>query len=127
MENRFSCILIEDEALGIEMLQDYIGRRNDLFLVGTASQQSEIQSLLKICSPKLIFLDLVIPFGDANDFNYSKFPESSILVIISATPLNYYKGDIPFGEKHELLKPISFENFNNCVDNILRNIQLTNV
>jgi response regulator of citrate/malate metabolism len=127
MENEFSCILIEDEALGIEMLQDYISRRSDLSLVGTATQRSEIQSLLRICSPTIIFLDLVIPYGDKNDFNYSKFPKSSIFVIISATPLSHYNGEIPFGKIHELLKPISYENFNKCIDKILRNIKVTNV
>ncbi|MGF7028712.1 MULTISPECIES: hypothetical protein [Sphingobacterium] len=127
MENGFSCILIEDEALAIEMLQDYISRRNDLILLGTAIERSEIQSLLRICSPTIIFLDLVIPYGDKNDFNYSKFPESSIFVIISATPISHYNGEIPNGEIHELLKPISFEDFNKCIDKILRNIKVTNV
>jgi len=70
MENEFTCILIEDEALSIEMLQDYISRRSDLSLVGSAIERSEIQSLLRICSPTIIFLDLVIPYGDNNDFNF---------------------------------------------------------
>lgn len=126
MENEFTCILIEDEALSIEMLQDYISRRSDLSLVGTAIERSEIQSLLRICSPTIIFLDLVIPYGDNNDFNFSKFPESSIFVIISATPLSHYNGEIPIGEIHELLKPISFENFNKCIDNIVKNIKVIN-
>ncbi len=122
MEDRWNCILIEDEALGIEMLQDYIGRRNDLVLIGTAVQRSEIKSLLKICSPSIIFLDLIIPNGERNDVKFSKLPKDSVYIIISATPLSHFSGDKPLGKTYELLKPISYENFNKCIDIVISNI-----
>lgn len=122
MENCLTCILIEDEALGIEMMEDYINRRDDLRLLGTAIQLSEIEALLD-SSPSIIFLDLMIPYGDQNDFNFSKFPNSSSFIVTSAIPINHFKGELPPGKIYELLKPISFQNFNKCVDKVVQTIK----
>lgn len=126
MENNFTCLLIEDDALGIEMLEDYINRRNDLTLLATGTQLSEVEELLHKYSPSIIFLDLIIPYGEKNNFSYDKIPNDIIIIIISAIPLSSYKGDIPSGEKFELLKPISFENFSKCVDHVIKKLNLIN-
>ena len=123
MENCLTCILIEDEALGIEMMEDYISRRDDLTLLGTAIQLSEIECLLETSSPSIIFLDLIIPHGDQNDFNFSKFPKSSSFIVTSAIPISHFKGELPPGKIYELLKPISFKNFNICVDKVVQKIK----
>lgn len=124
MENNYTCLLVEDDALGIEMMEDYINRRNDLTLLGTGTQLSEVEELLNRFSPSIIFLDLIIPYGEKNNFSYAKISNDIIIIIVSAIPLNYYKGDIPSGIKLELLKPISFENFNKCVDNAIKKLSL---
>jgi len=123
MENCLTCILIEDEALGIEMMEDYISRRDDLKLLGTAIQLSEIEYLLTTSSPSIIFLDLIIPYGDQNDFNFSKFPKSSSFIVTSAIPISHFNGELPPGKIYELLKPISFKNFNMCVDKVVQRIK----
>ncbi len=126
MENKFTCLLVEDEAMGIEMLQDYINRRNDLTLLGTGSQLSEVEQLLNKYSPSIIFLDLIIPYGEPNNFSYDKIPDHISIIIISAIPLSHYNGKLPKGEKFELLKPITFEHFNRCVDSVIENLNLVN-
>ncbi|MEN5193397.1 hypothetical protein [Sphingobacterium faecium] len=35
---RYSCILIEDDAMAIDMISDYINRRDDLILFGIGSE-----------------------------------------------------------------------------------------
>lgn len=126
MENRLTCILIEDNALAIEMMEEYIGLRDDLELLGTAIQRSEIQNLLNRCSPSIVFLDLIIPYGERNDFSFLQFPSSSIFVTISGIPLSHYQGELPPGEILELYKPISKEEFNRCVDIIMKKSKVAN-
>ncbi|WP_343557251.1 hypothetical protein [Sphingobacterium sp.] len=126
MENKYTCLLVEDDAMGIEMLQDYINRRNDLTLLATGSQLSEVEQLLNKYSPSIIFLDLIIPYGEPNNFSYNKIPDHINTIIISAIPLSHYNGELPSGEKFELLKPISFEHFNRCVDSVIKNLNLVN-
>lgn len=118
---RISCLVIEDEALAIEMMEDYIGRRDDLVLLAIASELSEVKDLLDKHSPSIIFLDLVIPPGACGDFHYGKLPQDASIVVVSGTPLHLFRGILPQGDIHELPKPVSYENFNRCVNEVLAN------
>lgn len=112
-------MVIEDEALSLEMMEDYVGRRKDLKLVCVGSQLSEIKKLIDEHNPSIIFLDLGIPIGQSTDFHYGMFPKSTTIIIVSAIPLNLYQGELPKGEIYELPKPVSFECFDRCVNEAL--------
>lgn len=116
---RTTCMLIEDEALAIEMMRDYIDRRDDLLLIGVASQMSEIQDILNQYTPSIIFLDLVIPPGESDGFHFGMLPPDASIVVVSAIPIARFKGILPKGVIYELPKPISFDSFNRCVNHVL--------
>ncbi len=120
---RITCIVIEDEVLAIEMMEDYIGRREDLELLTIGTELSEVLSLLENHNPSIIFLDLVIPSGVCPDFHLGKLPATSSIVIVSGIPLNQYKGELPKFEIFELPKPVSFASFDKCVDEVLDKIK----
>lgn len=118
--NRTTCLVIEDEALAIEMMEDYIGRRDDLVLLAVGSELSEVKDILDKHTPSIIFLDLVIPpGGECGDFHFGKLPPNASIVVVSGTPLNLFRGILPKGDIYELPKPISYENFNRCVNEVL--------
>ena len=117
--NKVKCLIIEDEPLSIEMLQDYIGRRNDLYLIGIASQLIEVEEIVRKGHPSIIFLDLIIPIGGLTSFHIGKLPKSAQIVVTSALPLSNFKGKLPKGNIFELNKPISFKNFNHCINEII--------
>lgn len=116
---RYTCILVEDDSLAIEMMEDYISRKDELILEGIGSELSEVRKLVEQLTPSIIFLDLIIPPGESKGFHWGKLPQSSYIVLISAIPLFLYKGPLPKGPIFELPKPISYENFNRCVEKIL--------
>lgn len=117
--NRTTCLVIEDEALSIEMMEDYIGRRDDLLLLAIGSELSEVKDILEIHRPSIIFLDLIIPPGVCGDFHFGKLPPDASIVVVSGTPLNLFRGTLPKGDIYELPKPVSYENFNRCVNEVL--------
>jgi response regulator of citrate/malate metabolism len=116
---RYSCILIEDDAMAIDMINDYINRRDDLVLLGIGSELAEVNMLLQKLTPSIIFLDLIIPPGESNGFHLGQLPASSCIAIISGIPLHLYKGPLPPGPIFELSKPISYESFSRCVEKIV--------
>ncbi|MNG81014.1 hypothetical protein D3C87_712680 [compost metagenome] len=120
---RYSCILVEDDVLAIDMMEDYINRRDDLILRGISTQLSELKKLLVNIEPAIIFLDLIIPPGESQGFHLGELPSSAHIAIISAIPLSLYKGSLPKGPTIELSKPISFEKFNSCVEQIILKIK----
>ena len=125
MSAQHSCLIIEDEALAIEMMVDYISRRNDLKLVGIASQLSEVEAILQKATPAIIFLDLVIPVGEPTTFSYKQLPNTSVIVVVSAMPLSYFRGELPQRKLYELAKPLSFEHFDRCINKILQDKRYT--
>lgn len=116
---RTTCILIEDEVLAIEMMEDYIGRREDLELLGVGTELAEVMDLLESHNPSIIFLDLVIPLGKSVGYHFGRLPATSSIVVVSGMPLNHYSGSLPKGDLYELPKPVSFESFDRCVNKVL--------
>lgn len=114
-----TCMLVEDEALAIEMMRDYINRRDELVLIGIASQMSEIQDILDQFTPSIIFLDFTVPPGESDGFHFGMLPPDANIIVVSAIPLAHFKGNLPKGDIHELPKPISFDSFNRCVNQVL--------
>lgn len=117
--DRFTCLVIEDEVLAIEMMVDYISRRGDLELLGIGTELSEVIDLLEEYSPAIIFLDLVIPPGESAGYHFGKLPVTSIIVVVSGIPLSQYKGVLPKGDIYELTKPVSFASFDKCIDEVI--------
>lgn len=117
--DRITCVLIEDEILAIEMMEDYIGRREDLELLGVGTELSEVKGLLENHQPSIIFLDLVIPPGISAGYHFGKLPATSTIVVVSGIPLSHYTGVLPKADIYELPKPVSFESFDKCVDEVL--------
>lgn len=115
----YRCLVIEDDRLAVDMMADYIGRREDLALVGVAQQLSDLPHVLATIKPDIVFLDLVIPTGEASDFHFGLFPAEISVVVVSAIPTGYFKGILPANIVFELLKPVSRESFENCVDQII--------
>ncbi|WP_134089792.1 response regulator [Olivibacter sp. XZL3] len=121
---KFTCLVVEDEALAIEMMEDYIGRRDDLVLLGVAIEVADVRIFLEMHAPCIIFLDLVIPPGESLGFHWGMLPSSSAIVVVSGIPLSEYRGPLPNGELFELRKPFSFESFDRCVDRVLNRRKL---
>jgi len=113
------CLIIEDEPMAIEMMRHYIGRRDDLKLIGVVSELQELNQALEKLTPSIIFLDLMISPGIPEKFHYSNLPRSASIIVVSAIPLRYYSGTLPKGKLFELPKPFSFENFDRCVNEVL--------
>ena len=114
-----SCIVIEDEAFAIDMMVDYIGRRDDLVLLGIGIELSDVRCLVERHNPSIVFLDLVIPSGVSQGYHIGKLPAASSIIIVSGVPLSEYSGVLPKGKLYELPKPVSFQKFNKCVDEVL--------
>lgn len=119
LPDRITCIVIEDEVLAIEMMEDYIGRRKDLELLGVGTELSEVIDLFENHKPSIIFLDLVIPPGESAGYHFGKLPSTSSIVVVSGMPLSHFNGVLPKGDIYELPKPVSFESFDRCVDEVL--------
>lgn len=119
----YDCVVVEDEPLAIEMMVDYIAKRENLRLVAVVSELADLREILKTSKPSIIFLDLIVPLGVLDGFHYGKIPSDISIVVVSAIPLSHYGKTLPRSVKYELPKPVSFERFNQCVDKVTHRLK----
>lgn len=110
------CIVIEDETLAQEILLNYIERVKKLKLIGLFNNAPEAISFVKNNPVDVIFLDIHMPVLNGIDFLKSIYPRPFI-VITSAYP-QYALESYNFEVLDYLLKPFSFERFNQAISKI---------
>jgi|SRR5690606_1245984 len=118
----YRCLIVEDDWFAIEMMAGYVGRRSDLELAGIVQQLDELPDALITAEPDIVFLDLIIPQGAPSGFHFGLIPASVTVVIVSAIPVHAFHGILPQGIVAELLKPLSYENFDTCIDWITKRL-----
>ena len=108
--------------MAIEMITDYIGRRNDLALVDIVIHLSDVKQSIDTARPALIFLDFTIIDGVDDALTFDMLPEDTVVITVSALPSNQFTVKLPKEKIFELLKSFSFEQFSFCVDQIIEKI-----
>lgn len=120
---RLTCAIVENEPLAIQMLAGYIARRADLELISVMDNVCDFHDMMKKIAPDLLFLDFRTPCfdGDIGKILIS-ISTTSIIINTSALPVSYFTNTMPKSLNrtiYELLKPFSFEKFNECIDFLL--------
>jgi len=113
---KINCLIIDDEALALDILEDYIAKIPMLELVG--KYDSAIKAMDSILRQKidLIFLDINMP-----DINGIKFYEGLPIkpkVIFTTAYSEYAIKGFEINAVDYLLKPISFDRFFQAVSKI---------
>lgn len=103
------CIIIDDEALAIEVLQDYIAKFPNLELLGSFSSPLKALPLLMTQTVDLLFLDINMPDINGVSF-YENLPLKPSVIFTTAYSDFAVKG-FEMNAIDYLLKPISFERF----------------
>jgi len=112
--NTIKCLLIDDEAPAVELLEKYASMIDQLEVVGTSHSAVKAFDMLKDTSVDLMFVDIQMPVLNGIDFIKSlKNPPAIILTTAYREyALDGYELDII----DYLLKPIAFDRFLKAVD-----------
>ena len=103
------CIVVDDEAVAIEGLLDYIGKIDFIEVVATPSSAIEAGRVLKEYEVDLMFLDINMPHLSGLDFLESL--DKAPLVIITTAYSEYALDGYRLNVVDYLLKPIGFKRF----------------
>jgi two-component SAPR family response regulator len=101
-------MIIDDEILGIALLRMYIGRFDQLELIGEYTDAREALDAVKTKQPDAIFLDIEMPHMNGIEFanQLNAFNDSIQIVFVTAYK-NYALSAFNVNAVHYLLKPIS--------------------
>lgn len=117
MENRYKCLIVDDEKASHVVLANYIGYINTLELVGEKYNIIEAVNFLHDQPVDLIFLDINMPHFTG--FDLFKMLSKPPAVIITTAYTEYALAGYEVGVIDYLLKPIEFHRFSKAVDKYL--------
>lgn len=114
----YSCLIVDDEPIAVEIIETYINDLNELHVAGTSNNALEALEFLKDNPVDLLFLDIEMP--RINGLQLLSALKNKPEVILT-TAYRYYAVE---SYEHEvldyLLKPISFERFLKAIDKFYR-------
>lgn len=113
---KYRCIVIDDEALAIDILEDFIEKFPNLELVGKFSSPLKATPLLMSQEVDLIFLDINMPDISGTAF-YENLPVKPMVIFTTAYSDFAVKG-FEMNAVDYLLKPISFERFFKAINKL---------
>lgn len=113
---KYRCIVIDDEALAIDILEDFIEKFPNLELVGKFSSPLKATPLLMSQEVDLIFLDINMPDISGTAF-YENLPVKPLVIFTTAYSDFAVKG-FEMNAVDYLLKPISFERFFKAINKL---------
>ncbi|MBC8034215.1 MAG: response regulator transcription factor [Chitinophagaceae bacterium] len=127
VNNKYNCIIIEDELPAAELLELYISNVDFLQLMGKFSNATQALKIINTEKIDLLFLDINLPRISGIDFIKSLNPAPS--AIFTTAYSEYAVESFNIEAIDYLLKPISFERFIKAVNRFLKlkNVQNNNM
>jgi len=110
------CIITDDEPIARKGLRGYIEKIDYLTLIGECEDALQLNALLKIEQPDLLFLDIEMPYLSGLDLlsNIQNPPKVIITSAYEKYALKGYELDVA----DYLLKPIPFKRFVKAIDKV---------
>ena len=125
----FFCIVVDDEPLAQQVLENYIGRINELKLVAKCESVEEALTLLKLASVDIVFLDLDLKTIKGTELitKMQLFNECKYYIVITSAVSP--EKNLPFDHGNNIVlidyltKPFSFEVFLKAILKIFEQIK----
>ena len=115
--NALKCAIVDDEPLARKVLKDYISQIKSLDLIAEFKSAIELKEYMANNSLDVIFIDINMPMLTGVDYVKSFQPEAHI-IFTTAYP-EYAVDAFELKAKDYLVKPIPFDRFLKCVDDII--------
>ncbi len=124
MEQQYNVIIVDDEFPARELLREYVSKIPSLNLLATCS--NVIEALKEMSSNHVDILILDIQMPEITGFEFAKTMESRAGVIFTTAYSDYAVDAFSIGAADYLLKPFSFERFNQAIEKAKSQLSLLN-
>ncbi|MBU0475801.1 MAG: LytTR family DNA-binding domain-containing protein [Bacteroidetes bacterium] len=120
MQKQIKAIIVDDEKLAIEDLENILNDfRNDIEIVGNASNLKDAVELVKAKTPELIFLDIQLK-GESG-FDLLEVIDDKIRVIFITAYDDYAIKAFEVSAQDYLLKPVNPDRLKKSIERLITN------
>lgn len=124
MNEKFSCIIIDDEPLGVELIEDFISQISFLEIKKTFNQSLEAMTFLQSNKIDIVFSDIEMPKLNGIDLFRSLLNKPSFIFITAHR--DFAIDGFETGAVDYLIKPVRFERLLKAVNRVKENLDLKN-
>ncbi|MBQ5970857.1 MAG: response regulator transcription factor [Prevotella sp.] len=117
------CLAIDDEPLALRQLAQYIEKIHYLELVGQCHSALDAQQLMEREHIDAIFIDINMP--DLNGLQFIRSLKQPPIVVLTTAYSEYALDGYKVNAVDYLLKPFSFDEFNQAAGKVKRQYELT--
>jgi two-component system, LytTR family, response regulator len=118
--SKLRAIIIDDELAGVETLKVLAQRNeNNIRIVASSTNPEEGLLLIEDYKPDVVFLDISMPSMSGFEL-LKKLEYKNFKLVFTTAHKDYAIEAIKNGASDYLLKPISNEDYKNCVDRLLK-------
>ncbi|MBC7450712.1 MAG: response regulator transcription factor [Cytophagales bacterium] len=110
------CIVIDDEPLGVDVLETYISRVPYLTLEAKFNNGVDALAYVNASQVDLLFIDIQMP--DINGMDFLKLINKKINIVFTTAYPQYALEGYDFNPVDFLVKPISFDKFMRAVSRV---------
>lgn len=116
----YSCVILDDEAIFIKIIERYISNIENLELKGSFTSPVDAMAAFKSC-PQVDFLFLDIEM-DVSGFDIARMLRNNVKFIVFISSHSVYTiSDLKNGDEL-LVKPVDFRTFHDVVKNLISKI-----
>ncbi|WP_313578885.1 LytTR family DNA-binding domain-containing protein [Chishuiella sp.] len=124
MNEKFSCIIIDDEPLGVELIEDFISQISFLDIKKTFNKPLEAMTFLQSNKIDIVFSDIEMPKLNGIDLFRSLLHKPYFIFITAHR--DFAIDGFETGAVDYLIKPVRFERLLKAVNRVKENLDLKN-
>ena len=121
---QLKCLVVDDEELARILLKTYIQKMDNLALIGTTENPLEALELLDNQEVDLLFLDILMP--ELSGIEMAKLINPKTRIIFTTAYSEYAMTGFDLNVLDYLLKPITFERFQQAIEKAKDYFQISN-
>ena len=114
MTNKYKVIIIDDEAPARMLIENYLGKYDDIEIVGICENGFQGAIKIKELKPDMVFLDIQMP--KLNGFEMLELIENPPQIIFSTAFDEFAIKAFEYGAADYLLKPFSQKRFDTAIE-----------
>lgn len=122
MSEKYSCIIIDDEPLGVELIEDFISQISFLEIKKTFNKPLDAMIFLQSNNIDIVFSDIEMPQLNGLDL-FRSLPNKPYFIFITAHR-DFAVDSFETGAVDYLIKPVRFERLLKAVNRVKENLDI---